>query len=173
MLHVSELGFARVAHPQDVLAIGQQVEVAVLEVKPSDDPKKPLKISLSLKALAEDPWLIATQSIQVGATVNGKVTRMQPFGAFVEIAPGVEGLIHISELATGRRINHPREVLELGQSVSATILQIDPEKRRIGLSLAAGARAEEAAQLEEARTIAAKAAPQKLGTFADLLNKKR
>jgi small subunit ribosomal protein S1 len=172
MLHVSELGFARVGHPQEVLAIGQQVEVAVLEVKPSEDPKKPLKVSLSLKALSEDPWATATASLVEGTQVRGKITRMQPFGAFVEIAPGVEGMVHISELAAGRRINHPREVVELGQEIEATVLGVDAEKRRIALSLAAGARAEEAAALEEARTIAKQGAPQKLGTFADLLKKK-
>jgi small subunit ribosomal protein S1 len=170
MLHVSELGFARVGHPQDVLSIGQEVECAILEVKPSEDPKKPLKVSLSLKALSEDPWRLATESLVEGQTITGTVTRLQPFGAFVEIAPGVEGLVHISELAAGKRINHPKEVLKVGQTVETTILALDAEKRRISLSVAAGERAAEAAELEEARAIAPKA-PKTLGTFGDLLNK--
>jgi small subunit ribosomal protein S1 len=170
MLHVSELGFARVEHPQEMLSVGQEVEVQVLKVEPSDDPKKGMKISLSMKALGEDPWRQATAHLVEGATVKGTITRMQPFGAFVEVAPGVEGLVHISELGAGRRINHPREVVKLGQEIEATVLSLDAEKRRLSLSLSAGARAEEAANAAEGRA-AVSQAPQKLGTFGDLLAK--
>jgi small subunit ribosomal protein S1 len=168
MLHVSELGFTRVAKPEDVLALGQEVEVAVLKVETPEREGKPERVSLSLKALASDPWREGTAQLADGARVRGTITRLQPFGAFVEIAPGVEGLVHISELGAGRRINHPKEVVAVGQSVEATVLAIDQERRRLSLSLAASkdASAEDIAQ-------AAPRPPQKLGTFGDLLQKKK
>ncbi len=169
MLHVSELGFSRVERVEEFLDVGQEVEVAVVKIEPAEDVRKPMRISLSLKALASDPWKEAVASLMVGQTLNGTVTKMQTFGAFVEISPGLEGLVHISELGAGRRINHPREVVKLGEAVSVTILQIDPEKRRIGLSMTAGERAEESANAEHGRAMTA--APAKLGTFGDLLAK--
>ena len=164
MLHVSELGFARVEKPEDVLRLGQELDVAVLKIEPGE---KGERISLSLKALASDPWRDATAQLAEGARVKGTITRLQPFGAFVEIAPGVEGLVHISELGAGRRINHPKEVVAIGQEVEASVLAIDHEKRRLSLSMAASqdASADDVA--------AAPKAPQKLGTFGDLLQRKK
>jgi small subunit ribosomal protein S1 len=164
MLHVSELGFTRVEKPEDVLRLGQELDVAILKVAPGE---KNERISLSLKALGNDPWNDATANLAEGARVKGTVTRLQPFGAFVEIAPGVEGLVHISELGAGRRINHPKEVVSVGQQVEATVLSIDHEKRRLSLSMAASkdASPDEIAQ-------AAPKAPKTLGTFGDLLKKK-
>jgi small subunit ribosomal protein S1 len=101
-----------------------------------------------------------------GSRVKGKVTRLQPFGAFIEIAPGVEGLVHISELGANRRINHPKEVVEVGQEVEAVVLQLDHEKRRIGLSMAASKDG-----TAEDFAAAKPNSPQKLGTFGDLLAK--
>lgn len=178
MLHVSQLGHTRVAKPEDVLTLGQSVEVQILKIEP-DEPKKGRngelikreRISLSLKALTEDPWIDATRALAVGGHVRGKVTRLQPFGAFVELAPGVEGLVHISELGAGRRINHPREVVEVGQEIEASILQIDPEGRRIGLSMAAAAKDQATAADAAAVAHVQAQAPAKLGTFADLLAK--
>jgi len=165
MLHVSELGYARVEKPEDMLTLGQEVDVAVLKIEPGD---KGERISLSLKALANDPWRDAAASLTEGTRVRGKITRLQPFGAFVELAPGVEGLVHISELGAGRRINHPKEVVEVGQEVEASVLSIDPERHRIGLSLAASndGNAEDVAEAKKAN------APARLGTFADLLKKR-
>lgn len=170
MLHVSELRFGRVGRPEDVVSVGQEVTVVVIKLEPSEDPKKPLRISLSLKALETDPWLEHTKDLVVGSSVRGKVTKLKDFGAFVEIAPGVEGLVHISELGAGRRINHPKEVVKAGDEVEAVILQIDPEKHRIGLSMAASHQAEEQANVaEHGRKQVASSA--KLGTFGDLLAK--
>ena len=135
MVHVSELAFERVHHPSDVLSVGQQVEVAVLRVDQTDNPKHPEKIALSLRALAKNPWTDADRQFPVGTTVKGRVTRVQPFGAFVELAPGLEGMIHISELGAGRRVTHPNEILTAGDEVEATVLSVDFEKRRIALSL--------------------------------------
>jgi small subunit ribosomal protein S1 len=170
MLHVSELGFARVAHPDEVVAVGQEVEVAVLKVEDAGEARKPARISLSLKALREDPWRVATAGLAEGATVQGTVTRLQPFGAFVEIAPGVEGLVHISELGAGRRVNHPREVVQVGATIEATVLAIDVDKRRLSLSMAASARAAEARDAEEGRALVQ--APARLGTLGDLFARK-
>jgi small subunit ribosomal protein S1 len=165
MLHVSEMGYARVEKPEDMLSLGQEVDVAVLKIEPGD---KGERISLSLKALANDPWRDAAATLVEGARVKGKVTRLQPFGAFVELAPGIEGLVHISELGAGRRINHPKEVVQVGQDIEAVVLSVDPEKHRIGLSMAASGdgTAEEVAEVRKAN------APAKFGTFADLLKKK-
>ncbi len=167
MLHISELGFSRVDKPEDVLALGQELDVAVLKIEPGEGPKKHDRISLSLKALANDPWRDATAKLAEGARVTGTVTRLQPFGAFVEIAPGVEGLVHISELGAARRINHPKEAVSIGQQVEATVLSIDSDKRRLSLSLSSSkdGSAEDIA--------AAPRAPQKLGTLGDLLARKK
>jgi small subunit ribosomal protein S1 len=165
MLHISELGFTRVDKPEDVLQLGQELDVAILKVEPGD---KGDRISLSIKALASDPWRDATANLAEGSRVKGTVTRLQPFGAFVEIAPGVEGLVHISELGAGRRINHPKEVVSVGQQVEASVLSVDHEKRRLSLSMAASkdASPDEIAQ-------AAPKSPKTLGTFGDLLNRKK
>jgi small subunit ribosomal protein S1 len=165
MLHVSELGFTRVDKPEDVLRLGQELDVAVLKIEAGD---KGERISLSLKALANDPWQDATSRLAEGARVSGTITRLQPFGAFVEIAPGVEGLVHIRELGAGRRINPPKEVVAIGQTVEATVVAIDHERRRLGLSLAAS---KDASPDEIAS--AAPRAPQKLGTLGDLLQRKK
>src|SRR4051812_48043560 len=169
MLHVSELGYARVEKPEDFLSLGQEVDVAVLKIEPSvKGDKASERISLSLKALANDPWRETAATLVEGTRVKGKITRLQPFGAFVEIAPGVEGLVHISELGAGRRINHPKEVVSPGQDVEAQVLTIDLERRRIGLSLASSTdgNAEDIAEAAKSH------ASPRLGTFADLLKKR-
>jgi small subunit ribosomal protein S1 len=135
MIHISELAFGHVKHPNEVLSVGQQLEVAVLRIERTDNPKRPEKIALSLRALAKDPWQDVEQRFPVGSRVKGTITRLQTFGAFVELAEGIEGLVHISELGAGRRVNHPHEVVNPGDQVEATVLDVDTEKRRIALSL--------------------------------------
>jgi len=167
MVHVSELALGRVRHPEEVLAIGQQVEVSVLRIEQTDNPKRPEKIALSIRALAKDPWSDVADRYRSGARVAGKVTRTQPFGAFVELEPGLEGMVHISELGAGRRINHPDEVLSAGQKVTATVLNVEPERRRISLSLS-----DESAPAESVSQATAPAesdASSGLGTLGDLL----
>jgi small subunit ribosomal protein S1 len=167
MVHVSELALGRVRHPEEVLAIGQQVEVSVLRIEQTDNPKRPEKIALSIRALAKDPWSDVADRYRSGARVAGKVTRTQPFGAFVELEPGLEGMVHISELGAGRRINHPDEVLSAGQRVTATVINVEPERRRISLSLS-----EESTAAESASPAAAPAESDTssgLGTLGDLL----
>jgi small subunit ribosomal protein S1 len=171
MVHISELAFGHVKHPKEVLSVGQQVEVAVLRIEKSDNPRHPQKIALSIRALARDPWQDAAERYAAGTPVQGTVTRLQPFGAFVELEPGIEGLAHISELGAGRRISHPHEVVNVGDKVEATVLNVDREKRRIGLSLDAARHAGAAA---EARAYSDYKTPEKastkgIGTFGKLL----
>lgn len=135
MVHISELSFRRVQHPEEILSVGQEVEVAVIRIDKTDNPRHPERIALSIRALDQDPWQEALVRFPEGAHVQGTVTRIQPFGAFVEIAPGIDGLVHISELGAGRRVNHPQEVVGLGEQVEATVLSVDPDKHRISLSL--------------------------------------
>src|SRR5262249_9560209 len=126
MLHVSQLGFQRVSHPKDVLTVGQDVEVAVLKVERNDGKDR---IPLSLKSLERDPWSDVAERFPEGARLPGKVVRLETFGAFVELAPGVEGLLHIGELGTGsKKVRHPREVVEVGQPIEVTVLSIDAER---------------------------------------------
>jgi small subunit ribosomal protein S1 len=167
MVHVSELAYGHVKHPSDVLREGQTVEVQVLRIEQTENPKRPEKIALSIRALARDPWQDATQRFPVGSQVRGTVTRLQPFGAFVEIEPGLEGLVHISELGAGRRVSHPQEVVNSGQAVEATVLGVDPDKRRISLSLDASKQASDAPQ---AASYVDYERPEKcFGTLGDLL----
>ena len=174
MIHVSELSHARIAHPSDVLAVGQTVEVQVIKIADTTDSRGRRQIGLSLKALAADPWTMLAERFPVGANVPGIVRRLEAFGAFVEIAPGVEGLVHISKITTGRRLSHPRQALTLGQAVEVTVLAVDPAQRRVSLSLVERANrerdaAERADRAEEKRVLAEVNQPRSLGTFADLL----
>jgi small subunit ribosomal protein S1 len=134
MVHISQIGLGHIGHPEEVLRVGQKVRVKVMKVEP--DPKHPdrQRIALSMRALMGDPWEQVAASLHEGSEVQGKVVRLQPFGAFVEIAPGIDGLVHISELAD-RRIQHPSEAVEVGQTVNATVLKVDVAAHRISLSL--------------------------------------
>jgi small subunit ribosomal protein S1 len=167
MLHVSELSHSRVEKPEDILSLGQSVDVVVLKIEPGQGKEKE-RISLSLKALGNDPWSDAVAKLAEGQQVKGKIVRLQPFGAFVELSPGVEGLVHISELGAGRRINHPKEAVSVGQEVEVTVLGVDAERRRLSLSLSA---AREHTATNEDLAQETKRAPDKLGTFGDLLSK--
>lgn len=129
LIHLSELSWKRVEHPSEVLRIGQEVDVYVLEV---DYERQ--RIGLSLRHLQSEPWEQATQALCVGQVVEGVVTKIMPFGAFVRIGECLEGLIHISELSEGR-VNHPCEVVHEGDVVAVKVIRIDTEQRRIALSL--------------------------------------
>ena len=167
MIHVSELAFSRVKHPSELLSVGQELEVAVLRIEKTDNPRHPEKIALSLRALAKDPWQDAEERFPIGSRVKGTVTRLQPFGAFVELAEGMEGLIHISELGAGRRVSHPHEVINTGDTVEATVLSVDIDKRRIGLSLDTTRHPGTNAPADVLTEY--KAPSQSLGTLGDLL----
>jgi small subunit ribosomal protein S1 len=136
LLHVSEIGYARLADPREALAVGQEIEVQVIKIEKGKDEKRPERISLSRRALERDPWRDAAERFTEGTVVPGRVMRLESFGAFVEVAPGLEGLVHVSELGAGRRLNHAREAVQVGQDVSVRVLNVDPAKRRISLSMA-------------------------------------
>jgi len=167
MVHISELSVGRVEHPKELLAVGQVVEVSVLRIEKTDNPKQPERIALSIRALEKDPWQDVQSQYPVGTLVPGKVVRIQAFGAFVELAPGVDGLVHISELGSERRITHPQEVVTVGDQVHATVLGVDMDKRRISLSLNSERKSEAMASPEIS---AASTQPkQSFGTLGDLL----
>jgi small subunit ribosomal protein S1 len=134
LLHVSELGHGRVAHPQDVLTVGQEVEVEVKKLE--KDAKGRDRISLSRKSLVQDPWEAEAARLLVGTRRTGRVARLEAFGAFVELAPGVDGLLHVSELGAGRALRHPREAVRPGDTIEVAIQAVDRERRRISLVLA-------------------------------------
>jgi small subunit ribosomal protein S1 len=138
MLHVSEIGHSRTAHPQDVFQIGQEVEVQVIKIEKGKDEKRPERISLSRRALESDPWRDAAERFSAGSEATGRVVRLETFGAFVELAPGLEGLVHISEMGANRRLNHSREAVQLGQDVQVKVLGVDTNRRRISLSMGSG-----------------------------------
>ena len=132
LVHISQISHQRINDPSDVLQEGQEVRVEVVEIQNPGDGRRE-RISLSMKTLATDPWQGEADAIGVGNDVEGKVTRLVDFGAFIEIKPGLEGLIHISELSE-RRLLHPREVLNEGDTITVRVLEVDASRRRISLS---------------------------------------
>jgi small subunit ribosomal protein S1 len=133
LVHVSQISHQRIESPNSLLKVGQEVKVQVLEIQNLGEGRRE-RISLSMKALATDPWPESARQFEVGQETDGKVTRLTNFGAFVELQPGVEGLVHISELST-RRVFHPREIVQEGQEIPVRVLNIDLDRRRISLSL--------------------------------------
>jgi small subunit ribosomal protein S1 len=134
LVHVSEMSWSRVENPEEFVAVGQPVTVKILSIEPDKKPGQK-RISLSMKQVGGDPWRTVTDKFKAHDTVEGKVTRCAKFGAFVEIAPGIEGLVHISEMSYLRRVTDPTEVAAPGDSVTVRIKGIDPEKRRMSLSI--------------------------------------
>src|SRR5213080_4171773 len=173
LIHVSELGYGRASHPSDVLQIGQHVEAQVVKIEP--DPKGGRgRVGLSLRALAPDPWVTAAERFPVGASVCGTVRRLEQFGAFVELAPGIDGLVHVSRLALDRRVSHPRQIVSIGDAVDVTVVELDLVKRRIGLSMVERAKqAKEAGEADELRdteqVLEQSSRKTTLGTLRDLL----
>ncbi len=138
LIHISDLSHQRIKHPSEIVKEGDQVNVAVLKIDREQDPPR---IALGLKQTLEDPYAAEIEKMEVGATVSGRVTKLMAFGAFVELSPGVEGLIHISELSQ-ERVQKVSSVVKPDEVVTVKVLSIDSEQRRVALSLKA-ARAEE------------------------------
>ncbi len=130
LLHISDMSHARVAKPEDVVSAGQQIQVRILKIDPDTR-----KISLGLKQLQPEPWETVPERYSQGQRVSGAVTRVTDFGAFVELEPGVEGMIHISEMSWAKKVRHPSDLLKQGGRVDAVVLSIDPAQRRIALGL--------------------------------------
>lgn len=132
LLHISDMAYSRIKHPSDMLTIGDEVEVQVLKIEQQTE-----KLSLGLKQLKESPWVQASVNFPVGSIVNGKVVRITPFGAFVGLGDGVDGLVHISQLAD-HRVNRVEDVVKVGDMVSAKVMDCKPEEKRISLSIREG-----------------------------------
>ncbi|MCS6870837.1 MAG: S1 RNA-binding domain-containing protein [Anaerolineae bacterium] len=129
LIHISELSWGRVGHPRDILSRGEKVKVYVMDVQ-----REQGRVALSLKRLQPDPWATVAQRYHVGQIVEGVITNVVDFGAFARVEEGLEGLIHVSELAEGNFL-HPRNVVREGERVRARVLNIDGNARRLGLSL--------------------------------------
>ena len=134
LVHVSELSWSRVEDPQTAVSVGDAVRVKVIEIEKRDASDE-LKVSLSIKQVTDDPWLSEGDRFKVGDKVKGTVTRCAKFGAFVEIAPGIEGLVHISEMSYQKRILKPEEIVTPGENVFVLVKEVDFSKRRISLSI--------------------------------------
>jgi small subunit ribosomal protein S1 len=131
LVHISEMSWTRnVRHPSKIVSIGEVIEAVVLKVDPNEE-----KISLGMKQTEQDPWVVLPLKYPVGTRITGKVRNLTSFGAFVEIEPGIDGLIHISDMSWTKRVQHPSEVVKKGDTVDVVILNIDAENKRISLGL--------------------------------------
>jgi len=130
LLHVADISWTRIGKPADVLKQGDRVDVKVLKIN-----RETRKISLGMKQLQPEPWAQAAEKIAVGERVKGKVMRLTDFGAFVELLPGVEGLIHVSEMSWSKKVRKPSDILKAGEEVEAQVLQVNPAEKRIALGL--------------------------------------
>src|SRR2546430_14130752 len=131
LVHISEMSWTRnVRHPSKLVSIGETIEAVVLKVDPNEE-----KISLGMKQTEQDPWVVLPLKYPVGTRINGKVRNLTSFGAFVEIEPGIDGLIHISDMSWTKRVQHPSEVVKKGDEVDVLILNVDAENKRISLGL--------------------------------------
>jgi len=130
LLHITDLSWGRLKHPSEAVAPGQEIEVKVLKF----DPEK-MRVSLGRKQLLPDPWASVPERFPAGTRVHGKVVGIADYGAFVEIEPGIEGLVHISEMSWSKRMKHPSKIVSAGDSVEVVVLDVRPEQRRISLGL--------------------------------------
>ncbi|MBE6034055.1 MAG: bifunctional 4-hydroxy-3-methylbut-2-enyl diphosphate reductase/30S ribosomal protein S1 [Clostridiales bacterium] len=144
LLHISEISWGKLKHPQEVLSIGQKVEVKVLSMNNEKG-----KISLGLKQTKPEPWSIIDEKYQVGQVITGKVVQIKEYGAFVELEPGLDGLVHISEIAH-KRVTNIADEISVGQEVTAKILEIDRDRKRISLSIKETLEAPAVDEVEEA-----------------------
>ncbi len=168
LLPISEIAWTRTEKVGDILSVGQEVDIIIKKLDWDQD-----RFSFSLKDALPDPWASVAETFLVGSYHMGTVSRLAPFGAFVTLKEGVDGLIHISKLGAGRRINHPREVVKEGQTVEVQVEAVDTANRKLSLALAeiSRAEAEEAATLKEYKQQAA-SEPKNMGTLGDLLKAK-
>jgi len=130
LLHVSDLAWSRISDPNDVLSVGQQIQIKVLKIDPENR-----RISLGMKQLQPEPWDAAGEKYKPGQRITGSVVRLMDFGAFVELEPGIEGLIHVSEMSWVKKVRRPSDILKEGDTVEAVILSVNPAEKRIALGL--------------------------------------
>jgi small subunit ribosomal protein S1 len=132
LLHITDMSWGRLNHPSDILKIGQEIEVTVLEI---DREKE--RVSLGLKQSSENPWEKIAEKYPVNLRVKGKITSLVPYGAFVELEPGVEGLVHVSEISWTKRIARPSDVLEVGQEIEGQVIEVNKDDQKLSLSMRA------------------------------------
>jgi len=130
LLHITDMSWGRVSHPSEIVAIGDKIEVKILDIDQQNS-----KVSLGLKQKTASPWQDLEEKYPVGAKIKGKVVNILPYGAFIELEKGLEGLVHISELSWSRRVNHPNEVLAIGDVVEAMVLSADSKTQKISLGI--------------------------------------
>src|SRR5215468_9534683 len=130
LLHITDMSWGRVTHPSELFQVNQEIDVIVLKYDPATE-----RVSLGHKQLMNDPWSNVIERYPVGARLSGKVVSLTDYGAFVELEPGVEGLIHVSEMSWSKRVKHPSKILNVGDTVEAMVLGVDPGARRISLGL--------------------------------------
>jgi small subunit ribosomal protein S1 len=130
LLHVTDMAWNRVGHPSEVVNVGDRVKVVVLKYDPERE-----RVSLGMKQIMPDPWTTGHERFPIGSRIQGKVVSLTDYGAFVELEPGLEGLIHVSEMSWTKRVTHPSKVLEVGQEVEVKVLDIDAANRRVSLGL--------------------------------------
>jgi len=130
LLHITDMTWGRISHPSELLAVGDKVEVKILTYD-----RERQRVSLGLKQKTENPWKNVAEKYPVGKKVKGRVVNIMPYGAFVELEDGVEGLVHISELSWTRKINHPTEILAIGDIVEVAVLKVEPEEEKISLGI--------------------------------------
>ncbi|MBW2631701.1 MAG: 30S ribosomal protein S1 [Deltaproteobacteria bacterium] len=167
LLPISEIGWARVEDIHDVLSVGQELELVILNLDWEKD-----RMSLSLKATLPDPWDQVEEKYPAGSSHVGKVARLTKFGAFVTLEGGVDGLVHISKLGGGKRINHPNEVLEQGQALEVIVETVDREKRRLSLALEREEKGKNESEMADDYREYLQNAPTSMGTLGDILKKK-
>ena len=166
LLHISEMSWSRINDPSEIVLVGQEIRVKVIK---KDAQEGRLKLSLSLKQVGPEPWAHLSSEVKVGNIVKGKVTRCLKFGAFVELAPGVEGLIPLSEMSFKKRVMSAEEFTKPGETVTVLIKEVNPDAKRISLSLRdVGAKAE-ADENAEAMSYASSSSLSSFGTLADKL----
>jgi len=130
LLHITDMSWGRVGHPSEMFNVGDEVRVVVLKFDPAAE-----RVSLGLKQIQEDPWHRADEKYPVGTRVKGKVVSITDYGAFIEIEPGVEGLVHVTEMSWTKRVKHPSKMIEIGREAEAVVLDIDPKAKRIALGM--------------------------------------
>ena len=130
LLHITDMTWGRIVHPSEMFSIGDEVEVLVLKYNPDEQ-----KVSLGLKQKTQNPWESVSENYSAGTKITGRIVSLTDYGAFIELEPGVEGLIHVSEMSWTKKIRHPSKVVQLGQEVDAVVKEIDVERKRISLSM--------------------------------------
>jgi len=134
MVHISEMSWSRISSPDEVVQAGDTVTIKITDIV-TDKKSGEIKLSLSMKQTQDDPWGSITGRLKTGDKIHGKVTRCMDYGCFVEIEPGIEGLVHISEMSYKKRVNKPQDIVSVGDTVDIMVKEIDPEKKRVSLSM--------------------------------------